>query len=67
MVLFFFLRFIYLFVYCLGCVFVAALGLSLVAVRWELLSSCGLGFSLEWLLLLRSTGSKLKGSVFAEC
>ena len=36
---FFFFK-IYLFVYWLGWVFIAALELSLVAVRWELLSSC---------------------------
>ena len=46
-------------------VFVAARGLSLVAVSGGYSSlRCG-GFSLRWLLLLRSTGSRCTG--FSSC
>ena len=46
-------------------VFIAARGLSLVAVsRGYSLLRCA-GFSLEWLLLLRSTGSRRTG--FSSC
>ena len=60
----FFLNLFYLFIYFwLHWVFVAACGLSLVAerVRYSLLQWAG--FSLRWLLLLWSTGSRLVGSV----
>ena len=55
--------FIYLFIYWLHWVFVAVRGLSLVAVSggYSLLRCAG--FSLRWLLLLRSTGSRHAGSV----
>ena len=65
----FLVYFIYLFIYFwLRWVFLAACGLSLVAVSrgYSLLpcvaSHCS-GFSLQWLLLLRSTGSRHAGSV----
>ena len=44
-------------------VFVAARGLSLVAVSGGYSSLRCAGFSLGWLLLLRSTGSRRAGSV----
>ena len=58
--------FIYLFTnlfiyFCLHWVFVAARGLSLVAVRGGYSSLWCAGFSLWWLLLLRSTGSRHMG------
>ena len=52
------------FIYLVLCwVFVAARGLSLVAVSggYSLLRCAG--FSLQWLLLLRSMGSRCAGSV----
>ena len=60
------------FFFWLRCVFVAARGLSLVAVSGDYSSlrcagfslRCA-GFSLRWLLLLRSTGSKSAG--FSSC
>ena len=64
---FFFLnKFIYLFIYFwLRWAFVAVRGLSLVAVsRGYSLLQC-VGFSLQWLLLLRSTGSRHAG--FSSC
>ena len=56
---------IYLFIYWLCWVFVAACGLSLVAASggYSLLQC--VGFSLRWLLLLRSTGSRRAG--FSSC
>ena len=57
---FFFLNFIYLFIYlCLRRVFVAACGLSLVAASRGYPLWC-VGFSLRWLLLLRSTDSNTR-------
>ena len=46
-------------------VFIAARGLSLVAVRGGYSSLQCRGFSLRWLLLLRSTGSRHVG--FSSC
>ena len=56
----FFFKFIY---FWLRCVFIAAHGLSLVAASggYSLLRCTG--FSLRWLLLLRSTDSRHAGSV----
>ena len=58
-------KFIYLFYFCLHSVFVATRGLCLVAVSggYSLLRCAG--FSLQWLLLLRSTGSRRVG--FSSC
>ena len=62
---FFFNKFIYLFIlFWLHWVFVAACGLSLVAVSGGYSSLQCTGFSLRWPLLLRSTGSRRTGSVF---
>ena len=68
--LFFFFQnlFIYLFIYLfmylwLRWVFVAACGLSLVAASRGYSSLRCAGFSLQWLLLLQSTGSRHVGSV----
>ena len=58
--------FIYLFIYFwLSWVFIAARGLSLVVASggYSLLQC--VGFSLQWLLLLRSTGSRRMG--FSSC
>ena len=44
-------------------VFVAVCGLSLVAVSGSYSLLWCAGFSLQWLLLLRSTGSRRTGSV----
>ena len=60
--LFFFLIFIY---FWLHWVFFAARGLSLVAVSGGYSSLRCSGFSLRWLLLLRSTGSRWEASVVA--
>ena len=67
---FYFILFIYLFIYLflavlgLRCrVFVAACGLSLVAASGGYSSLWCVGFSLQWLLLLWSTGSRRAGSV----
>ena len=49
----------------LCCVFVAARGLSLVAASGGYSSLWCMGFSLRWLLLLRSTGSRHTG--FSSC
>ena len=58
------LLFIYLFIYFwLRWVFPAALGLSLVAASRGYSSLLCAGFSLQWLLLLWSTGSRHAGSV----
>ena len=55
-----------LFIYFWLCwVFVAEGGLSLVAVSGGYSSSWCMGFSLRWLLLLRSTGSRRAG--FSSC
>ena len=60
---FYFILF-YLFIYFwLPWVFVAARGLSLVAGSGGYSSLWCTGFSLWWLLLLRSTGSRRAGSV----
>ena len=53
----------YLFLAALG--FVAAHGLSLVAASWGYCSLRCAGFSLQWLLLLRSMGSRCTG--FSSC
>ena len=54
-----------LFYFWLCWVFVAACGLSLVAVSGGYSSLRCMGFSLRWLLLLRSTGSRHAG--FSSC
>ena len=62
----FFLFFINLFIYFwLCCVFVAAPRLSLVAAIGGYSSLRCTGFSLQWLLLLRSMGSRCTG--FSSC
>ena len=59
-----FFFFFNLFIYFWLCwVFVAVHGLSLVAVSGGYSSLWFMGFSLQWLLLLRSTGSRRMGSV----
>ena len=65
--LFLFLIFIYSFIYVfwLHWVFVAAHGLSLVEASGGYSSLRCVGFSLRWLLLLRSTGSRHTG--FSSC
>ena len=65
--LFFFNKFIYyLFIYFWLCwVFVAACGLSLVAASGGYFSLPCAGFSLQWLLLLWSMGSRHVG--FSSC
>ena len=61
-----FLKFIYLFIYFwLHWVFLAARGLSLVAASRGYSSLRHMGFSFQWLLLLRSTGSRHAG--FSSC
>ena len=56
---FFFFNLFYLFIYFwLRWVFVVACGLSLVAASGGYSSLWWAGFSLRWLLLLRSTGSR---------
>ena len=61
-----FLKFIYLFIYFWLCwVFVAARGLFLVVARGGYSSVRCVGFSLPWLLSLRSTGSRYTG--FSSC
>ena len=58
--------FMYLFIYLwLHWVFVVACGLSLVVASGGYSSLWCKGFSLQWLLLLRSTGSKHMG--FSSC
>ena len=66
-ILFYFYKFIYfLFIYFwLRWVFVAAHGLSLVAASGDYSSLRCAGFSLQWLLWLRSTGSRCAG--FSSC
>ena len=64
--LFIFLIDLYLFIYfCLCWVFVAAHGFSLLVASGGYSSLRCAGFSLQWLLLLRSTGSKHVG--FSSC
>ena len=68
--IYFILKFIYLFIYLfiyfwLHWVFIAACGLSLVAARGGYSSLRCAGFSLLWLLLLQSTGSRRTG--FSSC
>ena len=63
-------KFTYLFIYlsiyfCLCWVFVAVCGLSLVAASGGYSSLPCAGFSLSWLLLLQSTGSRHVG--FSSC
>ena len=58
-----FYLFIYLFIYWLHWVFIAARGLSLVVGSGGYCSLWCEGFSLRWLLLLQSTGSRHTGSV----
>ena len=66
-----FLKNIYLFIYCLFIyfwlcwVFVAAHGLSLVVASGGYSLLRCVGFSLQWLLLLQSTGSRHAG--FSSC
>ena len=63
---FFLINLFVLFIYFwLHCVFVVAHGLSLVAVSWDYSSLRCSRFSLRWLLLLRSTGSRFMG--FSSC
>ena len=65
-VLFCFVLFIYLFIYLwLRWVFVAARGLSLVVASRGYSSLQCVGFSLQWLLLLRSMDSRHVG--FSSC
>ena len=58
---------IYLFIYfgCVGSSFIAAHGLSLVAASGSYSSLRCAGFSLQWLLLLGSMGSRHVG--FSSC
>ena len=61
-----FYKFIYLFIYFwLRWIFVAAHGLSLVVVSRGYSSLWCMSFSLRWLLLLKSTGSRHAG--FSSC
>ena len=62
---FFFFLFFFSFSFWLCWVFVAACGLSLVAVSGGYSSLWCTGFSLQWLLLLQSTGSRRMG--FSSC
>ena len=62
---FFFNKFILCIYFWLRWVFVAACGLSLVAVSHGYSSLRCTGFSLQWLLSLRSTGSRCAG--FSSC
>ena len=57
--------YIYLFIFSLHWVFGAAHRLSLVVVSGDYSSLLREGFSLRWLLLLRSTGSRSAG--FSSC
>ena len=61
----FFLMNFYFIYFWLCCVFVAARGLSLVAASSGYSSLRCAGFLLQWLLLLRSMGSRLTG--FSSC
>ena len=62
---FFFFIFIFFLHFCLCWVFVAAHGLSLVAASGDYSSVWCTGFSLQWLLLLLSMGSRCTG--FSSC
>ena len=62
---FFFYKFILFIYFWLSWVFVAACGLSLAAASGGYSSLRYAGFSLRWLLLLRSTGSRRAG--FSSC
>ena len=63
---FFFLIYLFYFIYFwLHWVFTAVHGLSLVAARGGYSSLWYAGFSLRWLLLLQSTGSRRVG--FSSC
>ena len=62
---FFFNTFILFIYFWLHWVFIAARGLSLVAARGGYSSLQCVGFSLQWLLLLRSMGSRHAG--FSSC
>ena len=62
LVLFFFFFFLFIY-FWLHWVFVAACELSLIAASGGYSLLWCVGFSLQWLLLLRSMGSKLSGSV----
>ena len=65
--LFFFFN-VYIFIYFWLCwVFIAACRLSLVAASGGYSSLQCSGFSLRWVLLLRSIGSRHTGSVVAVC
>ena len=55
----------FIFFFWLHWVFIATCGLSLVAVSGGYSSLQYVGFSLQWLLLLRSTGSRHAG--FSSC
>ena len=57
---FFFLKLIY---FIFGCAGSLLLGFSLVVVSGSYSSLCCAGFSLQWLLLLQSMGSRLAASV----
>ena len=64
LLIFFFNKFIYLFIYLWLCwVFVSVRGLSLAAASGGHSSSRCAGLSLSWPLLLQSTGSRCAGSV----
>ena len=65
MIVFFFNLFILFICFWLCWVFVAARGLSLVAASEGYSSLQCAGFSLQWLLLLQSTGSRRMG--FSSC
>ena len=62
---FFFNFYLFIYLFWLRWVFVAAHGLSLVAVSGGYSSLWCVGFSLRWLLSLQSTGSRRK--VFSSC
>ena len=62
---FFLNKFIYFIYFWLHWVFVAARELSVVAVSWGYSSLRCAGFSLRWLLLLQSMGSRRAG--FSSC
>ena len=64
-ILFHLFIFIYLVLFCLPWVFIAPCGLSLVAASGGYSSLWCAGFSLSWLLLLRSMGSRHVG--FSSC
>ena len=62
---FFFINLFYLFIFWLRWVFIAVRGLSLIEVSGGCSSLPCVGFSLWWLLLLWSTGSRCTG--FSSC